>query len=331
MRFITVAIIVFLLTVVSEGCISRVAVADSGRARYQWEKVAGNAGYPEGYNYPVFVFGNWMVAMNNGAWLSNEGSRWVTTGLPDSGLNSAYQKFFQFNGAIYAPGSLTGNYEKFSISTKIRRTTDFNKWETLAETSNLPQRIFYGAVVFENKMWMLGGYDGKQYHNDVWNSTDGVHWKRVVENAPWSPRMPSVIAVFNNKLWLMGGGVIDGHTTNTNPNSYKEMWLSRDGINWKQEKTNFGKKWGGTPIVYDGRLWLVGMNRGSPFASAIWMTEDGETWHEHTTPWSPRGAVAAWTCNGKLFITGGKSSYTENGEIKFVYSNDVWAMSKATE
>jgi len=301
-----------------------------GPSHYSWAKVTEAANYPQGYNYPVFVFGTWMVAMNNGAWLSNDGRRWVKTDLPDSGLNSAYQKYVQFNGAIYALGSLTGNYEKFSISTRISRTTDFNRWETVAETSNLPQRIFYGAVVFDNKIWMLGGFDGKRYHNDVWNSADGVTWKLVVENAPWSPRNVGVVTVFNNKLWLMGGGVIDGDTAD-NSNSYNEVWLSGDGVAWKRAKSNLNKKWGGTPVVFDGRLWLVGMNRGSTFASAVWMTEDGEIWNELTAPWSPRGAVAAWVADGKLFITGGKSSHTENGEIKFVYSNDVWAMESKSE
>jgi len=298
--------------------------------RYSWSSVTRAANFPVGYNYPVYVFGDWMVALNNGAWLSMDGSSWVKTELPESGLNSAYQKFFQFNGAIYAPGSLTGNYQGFSVSTRILRTKDFRKWETLAETSNLPQRIFYGAAVFDDKMWIIGGFDGKNYLNDVWNSTDGVRWQRVIENAPWSPRNVSVIIVFKNKLWLLGGGVIDGQTEN-NRNSYKELWSSPDGKTWTQEHANLDKKWGGTPFVYDDKLWLVGMNRGNGFARAVWVTEDGLNWKEEMAPWSPRGGVAAWVKGGRLFITGGKSSHTENGEIKFVYSNDVWSMSGKSE
>ena len=297
---------------------------------YTWANVTQAADFPQGYNYPVFTFGRWMVAINRGAWISNDAKNWTKTSLPDSGLNSAYQKFVQFNGAIYALGAMTGNYERFSVSTQILRTTDFNTWETLTKSSNLPPRIFYGVAVFENKIWMFGGYDGKNYLNDIWNSPDGVYWTRVVEHAPWSPRNVSVITVFNNKLWLMGGGVIDGDTSN-NPRSNKEVWLSIDGLTWRQERNKVDKKWGGTPIVFDGRLWLIGMNRGNGFASAVWMTEDGETWNELTAPWSARGAVAAWVADGKLFMTGGKSSHTENGEIKFVYSNDVWAMERKSE
>ncbi|MEQ1646335.1 MAG: hypothetical protein ABL959_22975, partial [Pyrinomonadaceae bacterium] len=148
----------------------------AGGDKYRWSNVTPAANYPQGYNYPVYIFGDWMVALNNGAWLSKDGKRWVKTELPDSGLNSAYQKYVQFNGSIYALGALSGNYERFSITPKILRTTDLNKWETVSERSNIPQRVFYGLTVFNGKMWMLGGYDGTNYHNDVWTSVDGVHW-----------------------------------------------------------------------------------------------------------------------------------------------------------
>lgn len=297
------------------------------RSAYQWTNMTEAASFPQGYNYPVFVAGNWMVAMNNGAWLSRDGKKWTKTELPESGLNSAHQKYLYFNGAIYALGSMTGNYERFSINTTIKRTRDFRTWETVAKDTNLPKRVFYGATVFDGKMWMFGGYDGKRYCNDVWNSADGVQWTQVTKQAAWSPRTVYTVAVFQNKLWLFGGGVIDGDTL-INPRSAKELWTSENGKDWTLVETNLDKKWGGTQVVFDKKLWLVGMNRGSAFASAVWFTEDGKTWREETAPWSPRGAVAAWVFDDKLFMTGGKSSHTENGEIKFVYSNDVWSMAK---
>lgn len=300
------------------------------KAVYEWSNVTTAAQFPEGYNYPVFVFGDWMVALNNGAWISNDGKKWVKTDLPDSGLNSAYQNYVQFNGAVYALGSMTGNYKGFTISTTIKRTRDFRKWETVAEKSNLPQRIFYGAAVFDNKIWMVGGFDGKHYYNDVWNSRDGVKWECVKASASWSPRTTR-IAVFKNKLWLLGGGVIDGEKPD-NPNSYRELWSSEDGVNWAEVKViPKQKKWRGTPAVFDDKLWLIGTNHNGGSPIALWVSEDGITWDEMSAPWSGRGAVAAWVVGDRLYITGGKASHTENGEIKFVYSNDVWAMSKKTE
>lgn len=297
------------------------------RSGYQWTNQTKAANFPEGYNYPVYVFGDWMVAMNNGAWLSRDGRKWTKTDLPESGLNSAHQKYVQFNGAIYALGSMTGNYERFTIDTTVKRTRDFQTWETVGKNTNLPKRVFYGATAFDGKMWIFGGYDGQRYYNDVWNSADGVHWTQVTQNAAWSPRTVYTVTVFKDKLWLFGGSVIDGDTV-TNPRAPKELWTSSNGKDWTLTETNLDKKWGGTPVVYDNKLWLVGMNRGTAFASAVWFTEDGRQWKEDSAPWSPRGAVAAWVHNEKMFMTGGKSSHTENGQIKFVYSNDVWSMEK---
>lgn len=296
---------------------------------YVWQSVTAKAEFPQSYNYPVFVFDDKMLALNNGGWISKDGKTWTKTDLPESGLNSAYQKFVQFKDAVYALGAMQGNYLNFKIRAKILRTKDGKTWETVAEKSNLPTRVFYGATVFKDKIWLIGGFDGKKYYNDVWNSTDGANWIRVSEKAAWSERNVSKIIVFKNKIWIIGGGVIDGDKVN-NPNSESEIWSSDDGINWKKHKTNVTNKIAGTPIVFDNKLWLIGANRNDGnFANALLVSVDGENWEEESAPWSPRGGTVVWVFGNKLFMTGGKYSYNEpNGEIKFVYSNDVWAMNK---
>lgn len=317
-----IGILIFSVSV--SACVKSEAKSDN----YVWQNVVAKADYPTGYNYPVFVLENKsLLALNNGGWISQDGKNWTKTSLPESGLNSAYQKFVQFKGSIYALGTMQGNYLDMKLTSKISRTRDGKIWETVAERSNLPNRVFYGAVVFKDKIWLIGGWDGKKYYNDIWNSADGVNWTRIAENSDWSPRTPSVTVVFKDKIWVMGGGVIDGEK-NDNPNSYKEVWTSENGKTWTPVKTNSTRKWRGNPVVFDNKLWLAGANRGGTFESAVWVSEDGTNWKELSAPWSPRGAVAVWVFDNKLYLTGGKSSHVENGETKFVYSNDVWAMSK---
>lgn len=296
-------------------------------SEYLWSNVTEHAGFPQGYNYPVFVIGDEsLLALNNGGWLSKDGKNWRKTDLPESNLNPAYQKYVQFKGAVYALGAMRGNYLNFTISTKILRTRDGKTWETVAEESNLPERIFYGAVVFKDKIWLAGGFDGKRYYNDVWNSADGVNWTRVAEKTDWSPRNTGLI-IFKNKMLLLGGGAIDGDKE-INSNSNNEFWASEDGVNWTLTEVIPKRKRGGTPVVFDGKLWFIGANRGNGFDSGVLFSEDGENFQEMKAPWSPRGGAVVWIFNNKLYMTGGKYSFTKNGEIKFVYSNDIWAMSK---
>lgn len=318
-----------LATIIFSVSVSACSQTTAESKDYAWRNVTPGASYPTGYNYPVFVINSEMLALNNGAWVSKDGKNWTKTTLPDSGLNSAYQKFVQFDGAVYALGSMSGNYQNFTISKRIMLTRDGRTWETLTEQSNLPNRVFYSAIVFKNKIWLIGGYDGKDYFNDVWNSDDGVKWQRVVEKAMWSPRQSATLVYFKNRVWLFGGGVIDGEKE-INPSSQKEVWSSEDGINWTQEKMTTERSGGGTPIVFDDKLWFVGANRNDGnFGNAVTVSGDGINWQAQSAPWSPRGGVAVWIFDNKLFMTGGKYSYTEpNGEIKFVYSNDVWVMSK---
>jgi hypothetical protein len=298
---------------------------------YVWNEVTSKAAFPQGYNYPVFVINEKMFAVQNGGWLSADGKNWRKTDLPESGLNSGYQDYVQFKGAIYALGTMQGNYMNMQLSSKIARTSDFKTWETLGEKSNLPERIFYGATVFRDKIWLVGGYDGKNYYNDAWNSADGVKWNRVAEKTAWSPRLVGTIVQFKNRLWIFGGGVIDGEKE-INPDSNKEVWSSEDGVNWMQEKMKTERGGGGTPIVFDNKLWFVGVNRNDGnFDNAISVSADGVTWETQSAPWSPRGGVVVWIFGGKLFMTGGKYSYLKNGEPVFIYSNDVWAMSKRAE
>ncbi|HEX8736181.1 MAG TPA: hypothetical protein VF721_12710 [Pyrinomonadaceae bacterium] len=302
------------------------------KTAYVWNEVTASADYPQGYGYPVFTMNGEMRALHHkGGWISKDGKNWTKTNLPNVGLNPGYQDFVQFKDAIYALGTMQGNYTNMKLTSKISRTRDFKTWETVAEKSSLPARVFYGAVVFKDKIWLVGGWDGKNYHNDVWNSVDGVNWRRAAEKTAWTPRTAGLV-VFKDRMWLIGGGVIDGDKV-TNPNAGREVWSSADGINWTEEKINSPGQLGGAAVVFDDKLWLIGANRNDGnFDRALYVSADGVNWQRQSAPWSPRGAVAVWVFGDKLYMTGGKFSYTlRNGEIKFVYSNDVWAMTRKTE
>ena len=82
------------------------------------------------------------------------------------------------------------------------------------------------------------------------------------------------------------------------------------------------------PVAFDDRLWLVGGNRNGAFDSAVWSSADGETLQSESAPWSPRGAPAPWVFDNQLYISGGKYSERRNGQIEFLYRDDVWRMSK---
>lgn len=295
---------------------------------YRWTQITAHAAFPVGYNYPVHVAHGRMWALHaEGTWSSADGRNWRKEALPSARRNVYESQYAFADGVVYAFGMNEGNYLDMRFRPTIRRSRDLQRWEMLSERSNLPARIFYGLARFNGKFWLAGGYDGTRYHNDVWNSSDGVRWQRVLAQAGWSPRSGPMLVAFSDRLWLIGGGTIDGDSE-TNPRSQHEIWSSPDGAAWSRAGDGLPQHSGGTPIVFDDQLWLVGANRDGRFGRASLVTRDGIRWREEPAPWTPRGGVAAWVHDGKLWMTGGKYSVTENGEIRFIYSNDVWSMEK---
>src|SRR5439155_21861787 len=63
------------------------------------------------------------------------------------------------------------------------------EWVQVTAKAAFAPRDGAGALVFQNKMWLLGGWNpGDKQHfpricnNEVWNSADGATWKLVKPN-----------------------------------------------------------------------------------------------------------------------------------------------------
>lgn len=264
--------------------------------------------------------GRFVALHPEGTWISEDGVEWTLGSLPFSGMNSAYLRYIKHEGATWALGTLRGNYERFIIDPEIRRTSDYESWVTVGIATDLPRVVFYAAVSFKGDLWILGGYDGSTETAAVWRSSDGLEWHKVVERAPWSPRQGAGAIVFRDRIFLFRGGAMDGP-------QYGDVWSSPDGLAWREETERVSERsTGGSAIVFDDRLWLIGVNRDSGFSPGVLVSDDGVSWSEETAPWPPRGAVAVWTDGVVLFLTGGKYSTVEAGETVFVYYNDVWRM-----
>jgi hypothetical protein len=112
--------------------------------------VTDRAPFPGAYNFPMFNLRNQLWVFHpEGNWFSIDGQTWTKAQLPALGHRIGYRQYLQFIDAIYALGTMTGNYLDLKVGSRIERTSsDLTKWEVIAETSELPARVFYGATVF---------------------------------------------------------------------------------------------------------------------------------------------------------------------------------------
>lgn len=214
-------------------------------------------------------------------------------------------------------GTFDGNIEHFTVTTQIAKTINFKNWQILSANSNLPKRFFYHPFVFKNKIWVVGGTDGKVIYSDAWTSDDAVNWTKVADNLPFGNK-PSwngqQFIIFKNLLYRLDD----------------DVWVSADGLTWDKVTDHIAREpiFGYSPIIYDGKIWLIDCNRDGVFSSEVIYSDDGKNWKAEKAPWTPRGGATTCIFKNQLVMTGGKyGGLTNNGTTtEFVYSNDVWAL-----
>ncbi len=168
-----------------------------------------------------------------------------------------------------------------------------------------PRRAF-GAVAFDNKIWVMGGsgLQDDMARNDVWCTSDGLHWTCVTGNAAWPVRVYPAIASFNGKMWIMAG------SGGENSGYYHDqrIWSSSDGRNW-QAGSKFAQ-WG--DFIYPfattsgGSIWIYGYNIAPEQIDDnstlnVLSTTDGTTWKPELAPPSVAGkSCVLYDYNGAM-------------------------------
>ncbi len=145
--------------------------------------------------------------LRNDVWYSEDGQKWIQATSDAGWAPRAFHNALSYNGRIYIFGG--GNYQPQPQEfNDVWSSSDGVNWRK--ETSEAPwlPRIWASAVVYRDKMWLLGGYtlkDGKGNLNDVWTSTDGATWTQASFDVIWGPRHEMSAYVQDDKIWIMGG------------------------------------------------------------------------------------------------------------------------------
>ena len=124
------------------------------------------------------------------AWQSTDGRVW--TKLPVE-LPNSDQKLVVFDNQMWLLGK-AGAWH----------SSDGLKWQEAVTGAPFIDRWAYGAVVYDNRIWLFGGIYRDQTTNEVWSTPDGIKW-RCENNAPWFPRDGEYSITFDGKLWIYGG------------------------------------------------------------------------------------------------------------------------------
>jgi hypothetical protein len=310
-------------------------VASAQDKNLDWVKVTDQAGWKprdsQGelvYKNQLWIFGGWFQSFEappRDVWSSADGKTWkeVTKEAPwkhsDLPMTLVHNDKMWIMGGWYN-GRLTGH----SASNEVWSSTDGAKWELATKNAGWTPRIAAGAVVFKDKMWILGGTenyyfgDNKSLKNDVWASADGKEWKLVAANAGWSPRAYHQAVVHAGKIWIFGGGNYVPEYQARN-----DVWCSDDGVTWTEvtAKAPWSPRLWFSAVTYRDRMWVLGgwSNNPSKNWGDVWHSSDGKNWHElkSSVCWKARHEHSAFVFQDKIWIAGGHAQ---------PLSSEVWSL-----
>lgn len=209
-------------------------------------------------------------------------------------------------------------------------------WEPVTLEAAFPARDGAGALVFQDRMWLLGGWNPRDpvhfpqtCSSDIWSSENGRDWRLEVAQAPWEGRHTAGYVVHRDRIWIVGGDALQGHYQN-------DVWSSPDGIHWDLVCAH--APWGDRVLHYtvahQDRIWVIGGQTlpqfgGGPerFYHDVWCSADGVNWTRviERAPWSPRGMIGGSAVfQGRIWLLGGGTYDTPTTPTRNFF-NAVWS------
>ncbi|MBK6525209.1 MAG: hypothetical protein IPG07_06395 [Crocinitomicaceae bacterium] len=289
---------------------------------FSFTQVNANDAYVQGSNLLVFweydtsqMSDSILVEyrLNSGTW------------TPAVHTNMAYESYTYIDMSYPAGTTVEVRVSDFTNhaitqSSGVLSVSEYD-WVEVAGTLPFNAKDGSGLVSFQNKMWLLGGWDPPHHmpmntHSEVWSSTDGVNW--VFETtAPWPARHAAAWLVSEDAMWVIGGDPQSGCLT--------DVWKSTDAINWTQTNAaipGFVIRNNPNYAVVNNELMIYGGEQCSGDAlNDVWTSADGITWTQlPNAPWPGRG-MQINSCvdgTGQLWMLGGSN---ESDRRSY---NEVW-------
>jgi hypothetical protein len=253
----------------------------------QWTRTVQQAPWEHGDLSVALVYRNRMWFMggrklpgkdnSNAVWSSPDGAQWTLESAHAGWCPRVAPCFAVFKDRMWVFGGSENFYENTDQTLKndVWSSNDGKAWTLETAQAAWPKRTNAQAVVFDNKLWIMGGgrwAPKTELHNDVWCSADGVHWTLVTAAAPWKPRQWFSLAVYRGQMWVLAGwSRVDGN--------YGDVWYSKDGKSWTELKSNviWKKRHEPSVVVFQGKLWLYG-GCADKLNSEVWTLELPESW-----------------------------------------------------
>lgn len=202
-------------------------------------------------NGELFMLGGWLYGpTTNEVWKTSDLVNWTFVGFaPWPGRHGAAWLIHD-NRMFVMGGDLTED---------VWSSADGASWTQHTAKAPFGQRYTPNAASLNGEIILYSGQDWgpvtwcyeqpdcfARGNRSVWKSRDGVEWVEILRDAPWAPRaLIHGNMVHKDYIYLLGGGL-----KVSPPNmryaetvvEQKDIWRSKNGINWEKVSDDFGFK-----------------------------------------------------------------------------------------
>lgn len=241
-------------------------------------------------------------------------------------INESLQLGFTYYWQVIAKDD--NGAEVVSETTYTFTTRDIGLTSEAAITNQgFMPRIKHQTVVFQGKVWLIGGYGqfSTQSDGDVWSSEDGLNFTLENKNAFNKAIWKHTCVVFNNKIWLFG------------TQGEGDILSSTNGKDWilEVEDAPFQAREEHSVTVWNNKLWVIGgydpyyEGDSTEFKETndVWSSDDGVNWTLVTEDagFPVRRGHSTLVFNNQLYLFAG---YGLNRNTSSPYvRNDIWTSS----
>lgn len=190
----------------------------------------------------------------NDVWISDDGVNWVVKSPNAEFFPRCYHTSTVFNNRLWIIGGKNrdsaGHWFTYN---DVWSSADGIHWELECAAADFSPRESHSAVVYDNKLWILGGSPPK-VSSEVWSSTNGSVWRKETGESSFPGRFGHTSIVYDDKIY-----VIAGYQTDIN-DAVNDIWCSEDGTTWLEitDSSPFDRRYYHTSHLHDGKMWVLG-------------------------------------------------------------------------
>lgn len=168
--------------------------------RQLWELVSDKSNLPSRFFYHPFVFNNklWIIGGED------KNAKYADIWNSEDGINWIKQKDKLPFGERSASTVVQLKNKLYLLNNDVWSSADGLNWQKETDEIVKGEQIFgYAALVYDEKIWLLGCNRNGQFSSQVLVSADGKKWEGM--DAPWSPRGGIAATVHHDKIFMTGG------------------------------------------------------------------------------------------------------------------------------